>query len=495
MNYTPSFGRGCLLLAGLLPLLLLLTRCQPGDVNPDASVRVAATDTLTLAQVRAMTRTDAPGYIYLSDAGKQGVFNLDLADHATADNTGMVLVTAAGRRYRRQYSGPVSAGWFDVRTNDDDISAELQAAVNATIGELVIPDGQYTQRKEVRLHSNLTLRGNPDKVTITLPTTYVSLTNPVSTTASLENVLIQGINWVVTAKGVGTYGVIAFDGPTILNLTVQQCRSDDRAAEDSTNFLTVKIQAGKTASNIIVRQNDVRAKRIGCEIFNHDNYNVYAGTGIVVTDNTFQDCHFGISLSGPMDDNLVANNYLRNCSLYGIEIAGALRNVRILNNRFEGTFDKFLEGSNDGNGNGSIQGGLVITDNQTVGTCTGGIQLFNAGAAKVSNNVFAMTGRLEIISGSSSGGTYTGNRIESGATHAIICDNAPNNTFQNNSISNKSAQKNLATFRAYGSKSTGISVIGNRFAKGPGGNYLDSYDGAVYAASQNTDENGQLIQQ
>ncbi|XWW43804.1 right-handed parallel beta-helix repeat-containing protein [Fibrella sp. USSR17] len=483
-----------LLSAATVLITLLLANCKPVEVDPDTYIRQAATDTLTLVQVRTFDRLDVPANIFLSDAGKQGFFTLDRTDRSTVDNTGIVIVTANGRRYKRQFTGAANGGWFGISPSDDDIGPELQTAVNATTGELFLPDGQYTQQTEVRMRTNLTLRGTPGKVTITLPKSYVSLLSPINTDPSFDNVTIDGINWVVTAKGEGTYGVISIDGPTINNLTIQNCRSTDEAATASTNFLTVKIHAGKTGKNIIVTQNDVRAKRMAFEIFNHDNFNVYAGTNITVSNNTIHDCEFGISLSGPLDGLMVSENYVKNCSLYGVEIAGASKNVSILNNRFEGTFDKFIEGSNDGNGNGSIVGGLLIAGNQTIGTCVGGIQLFNAGAAQFNHNRLNMTGRLELLSPSSAGGVYESNVIVSSATHAIICDNAPNNTFRDNLISNKPSVENVATFRAYGPKATGVVVANNRFSKGDGGVYFDAVLGAVYSLKANFDETGNIIQ-
>ncbi|WP_375447768.1 right-handed parallel beta-helix repeat-containing protein [uncultured Fibrella sp.] len=481
-------------IASVILLAVILTNCKPVDIDPDTLIRQTATDTITLAQVRAFSRVDVPANFYLTDAGKQGLFVLDRADKTTEDNTGIVLVTANGRRYKRQFTGAANAGWFNILPADDDIGPELQTAINATTGDLFIPDGQYVQQTPVRMRTNLGLRGTPGKVTITLPKSYVSLFSPIDSGPSFDNVSIDGINWVVTATGEATYGVISIDGPTVNNLTIQNCRSSDAAAQASANFLTLKIQAGKMAKNVTIRQNDIQAKRMAFELFNHDNYNVYAGQNITVTGNTIHECTFGISLSGPLDGLMISENYIKNCSLYGVEIAGASKNVNILNNKFEGTFDKFIEGSNDGFGNGLVVGGLVIVGNQTVGSVTGGIQLFNAGAAQFNHNTLNMSGRLELLTTSSAGGVYESNIIVSGATHAIICDNAPNNTFRDNTISNKPSTENVATFRAYGEKATGVIVANNRFSKGTGGVYFDAVSGASYSVTANIDESGKPIQ-
>ncbi|MBO0932074.1 right-handed parallel beta-helix repeat-containing protein [Fibrella aquatilis] len=477
----------------LLAMPLLLSYCKPTEVDPDTLVRTTATDTLSIAGVRSLAKLDIPGTVRITDAGREGVYRLDIADKTSVDNMGTVLVTAGGRRYKRQYVGAANAYWFNVTTDDTDIGPELQAAVDAAV-ELVIPDGTYTQRTTVRLPGNRILRANAGKVTINLPATYVSLASPVSNSLTFGNVTIDGLGWVVSSQEKGTYGVITIDGPTVSNLTIQNCTSTDAAAKDSTNFLTLKIQTGKTANNVLIQNNNIGAKRMAFEIFNHDNFNVYAGTNIRVAGNVVHDCHFGISLSGPMDGNTVVDNELRNCSLYGIEIAGALRNVVITNNRFAGKFDKLIIGSNDGQGNGTLQGGMEVSGNRTLGTCIGGVQLFNAGAANVNRNSLSLTGRLEIISPSSNGGTYNQNVIETTGDNAVICDNAPNNKFLNNTFSNRTNGANIATFRAYGANAQNVTLNGNRIIKGKGGVSFDAVDGATLTATDNINEAGAPIQ-
>jgi hypothetical protein len=469
--------------------------CREPDTGPQFDVRTTSTDTLTIESVRKFNNRSVPGTILITDDGKQGVFKIDQADNSSADNTGTILVTANGARYKRDYTGSASTFWFGITTSDSDIGPKLQTAVDA-VSDLIFPDGTYTQQTEVRIHSGLSIRGNQGRVIINLTKSYVSLANPIDHAKALENVLIDGLSWNVSATGTGTYGVLTVDGPTISNFTVQNCSSTDAAATASTNFLTVKIQAGKTGNNITVQNNFVQAKRMACEIFNHDNYGVYAGKTITVANNNFYSCEFGISLSGPLDGLTVDNNYLKNCSLYGIEIAGASHNVKITNNKFEGTFDKFLIGSNDGSGDkngGTIEGGMLITNNRTVGTCTGGVQFFNAGAATFTNNYFTMTGRLTLQNKSSSGGTYADSEIESSSDIAIVCDNSANNTFTRNVISNQSSRGNTATFQAYGPGATGTKLTSNVMKKSAGGVYYQATEGASIQASQNVDGAGNPI--
>lgn len=479
----------------LLLLSTILMYCQPKDPGPAIVVREMDTDTLTLAQARAVNDRSVPALIYITDAGREGTFRIDLGDSKSADNTGVTLVTANGQRYKREYTGSAKSVWFGISTADTDIGPELQLALNS-VSDLTLSEGSYKQETPARLRSNVAVRGN--RAVISLTKSHISLVSPEDPKLPLENVLIDGLNWNVTPTATATYGVIAIDGPTVANLTIQNCTSTD-AATESNNWLTLKVQAGKTARNILIQNNTVQAKRIACEIFNHDNYGIYAGRQIVIRENTFQNCGLmGISLSGPMDSLTIDKNRIVNCKLYGVEIAGALHNVRITNNTFEGQFDKFIEGSNDGTGpgknGGTIEGGLLISNNLTSGPCTGGIQLFNAGAATFTNNKFQMTGRLELLSKSSSGGTYSGNLIETTLDHAIICDNAPDNVFADNTISNKNSPANFAIFRAYNAGTTNTSISNNTLIKGPGGTYYVAQAGAgSIKASRNKDENGNPI--
>lgn len=94
--------------------------------------------------------------IDISTPGIAGRFNRDTSDTTTADNGGTVIVDAAGRRWKRAFSGDVHITWFGVdglATTDDapKISAAIAAAgkrrvncagVNLGIGStLILPDG------------------------------------------------------------------------------------------------------------------------------------------------------------------------------------------------------------------------------------------------------------------------------------------------------------------------------------------------------------------
>jgi hypothetical protein len=75
-----------------------------------------------------------------------GLFRYDANDTTTADNGGIVIVDAAGNRWKRQYEGnDIYAIWFGVIADDaTDNTTALQAAFNAAANKtLVLPRGTF----------------------------------------------------------------------------------------------------------------------------------------------------------------------------------------------------------------------------------------------------------------------------------------------------------------------------------------------------------------
>ncbi|TMV45669.1 right-handed parallel beta-helix repeat-containing protein [Paenibacillus mesophilus] len=96
---------------------------------------------VTLAELRGGADIRPEDAYYVTDAGMEGIFLYDQADTATPDNTGTVVVTSGGKRFKRVYAGTVSCSWFGAK--GDGITVETQAlqnALNASAGKkLFIP--------------------------------------------------------------------------------------------------------------------------------------------------------------------------------------------------------------------------------------------------------------------------------------------------------------------------------------------------------------------
>jgi hypothetical protein len=86
----------------------------------------------TMTEIRRSSSGAAPEQVYVTDAGRQGVFVADAADQESPDDSAMTLVGPGGRRFKRvTLNGIVDARWFGAIPGDgrDDADA-LQRALD-----------------------------------------------------------------------------------------------------------------------------------------------------------------------------------------------------------------------------------------------------------------------------------------------------------------------------------------------------------------------------
>ncbi|WP_409341704.1 glycosyl hydrolase family 28-related protein [Paenibacillus sp. MBLB4367] len=101
----------------------------------------------TIAQLRAITQPEADVYL-ITDRGHEGHFAYDASDTTSADNTGTVLVTAGGKRFKRLPETEfVSVKWFGAKgdgTTDDSAAIQAANAYAASVhSALCFPYGTY----------------------------------------------------------------------------------------------------------------------------------------------------------------------------------------------------------------------------------------------------------------------------------------------------------------------------------------------------------------
>ncbi|WP_158302167.1 glycosyl hydrolase family 28-related protein [Paenibacillus mesophilus] len=86
---------------------------------------------VTIAELRSLSTAPAEFY-EVTDPGKEGVFRFDPADVSSADDTGLVIVSATGARFKRIFQGAFNVKWFGAKgDNASDDTQSIQAAVDA----------------------------------------------------------------------------------------------------------------------------------------------------------------------------------------------------------------------------------------------------------------------------------------------------------------------------------------------------------------------------
>lgn len=93
----------------------------------------------TLAALRLETAPLTTVRYYMTDSGKEGHWWYDSSDTTTADNTGLVLVSTNGKRFKRIYDNVnVDVKWFDLLGNGTNETTKFQNAIDNTNGKTLL---------------------------------------------------------------------------------------------------------------------------------------------------------------------------------------------------------------------------------------------------------------------------------------------------------------------------------------------------------------------
>lgn len=118
-----------------------------------------------IAGLRMMT-SPVPGELYfIQNPSMEGLFYYDAVDTMSADNTGTVVVSSSGARFKRIIeAGRLNARWFEAKGDGiaDDTNAIRQAiaALSTTGGIVSFPNGRYRLTGTITLPDYITLVGN-----------------------------------------------------------------------------------------------------------------------------------------------------------------------------------------------------------------------------------------------------------------------------------------------------------------------------------------------
>lgn len=112
--------------------------------------------------VRSLSTT--PKTLMVSELGQEGLFRLDETDNTSSDNSGTVLVTKSGKRYKRIIENEVNIRWFGAKGDGiaDDKMA-IQRAIN------------YTKTLSAKAGGNY-------RITVVFPAGFYYLSSPIDVT-------------------------------------------------------------------------------------------------------------------------------------------------------------------------------------------------------------------------------------------------------------------------------------------------------------------------
>ncbi|WP_409345456.1 glycosyl hydrolase family 28-related protein [Paenibacillus sp. MBLB4367] len=124
----------------------------------------------TIAELRAMGTPVSGSIYYVTDTMQEGHFYYDASDTVSPDNTGLVLVSTSGKRFKRIYEGPVNVKWFGAKgdgSTDDTVA--IKAAIDSLIsgGAAFLPASTYIVSATLTItHPNVKIMGSGSSTVI-----------------------------------------------------------------------------------------------------------------------------------------------------------------------------------------------------------------------------------------------------------------------------------------------------------------------------------------
>lgn len=428
----------------------------------------------TVSELRAETSPEEGVAYYVTDPGKEGFFVYDPADASSPDNTGTVLVSTSGVRFKRIVEQSfVNVKWFGAvgdGTTDDT------AAINAAVGDgnvtVYIPEGTYMIRADatsvgqlnagIQAKDNTTIVISPSAVLKALPSatpryTIINIFGKTNVTIEGGGKILGERNEHAGTTGQWGYGIAigGSDHVLVRDLYIADCWGD---ASVVGYYMTQS-----NASRNITFQN------VYCDNNRRQGISVTCAENVRIESSTFVNTHghdpqFGIDLE-PDPGSYVRYVTVTNClfenntggSFTMNGTLGTVEYVEFIGNTLNGpasringllTQNVVLKGNlmsdsiNRGvwiskSTNYSIEGNLIRD-------CNGiGIWLENANSISITNNhLYNIATNTIRLSGTSSYCLVANNVIEesgsaASSTSVMLVDSASFNTIQGNTVQNR----------------------------------------------------------
>jgi len=328
----------------------------------------------------------------------------------------------------------------------DDTEAIRRALKSSTGKQLVFKEGTYMLSQVVKLeNSNVELVGQGVARLVSSERTIFAL-------GDVLNVAFTNLSFESVSKDVSVYyyGLICSHKKSITGLSFRNCTFT--APECSTAGIKLVTDAIGSSVNKIKVSNCTFANlgNMGLEIQNHLNDNVARFSDVNISNNLFRNLglndnkayHYGmaVSFSGNGSDVVVTSNTIVNPYDIGIELAGSIKNIQVLNNTFRDVV-RFNKEANRpvaiiamSSAVGTSYENVKINGNQNTGAADRAyVVLSNMVGATVENNTFNTEWHLQIRN--VSGSKFKGNRIYSRGKCALNMESS-SSTSQDNLFEN-----------------------------------------------------------
>jgi hypothetical protein len=361
--------------------------------------------------------------------------------------------------------------------SDDTVAiTALCNTINSAGGGIIyFPTGTYKLTNYVLVYPNMTFRGDGPSSKITSSTAMVLRA---SGSSIWSNITIQKLNLVTTNAASVYDGIIDFNGQSVSNVLIEDVTLTSTAGE--INTIHFNGLAGNKVNNLRINRCIMPAcTRIAIEIFGYDQV---GSSNIKVSNCTILNpVMMGVSFSGGCRGIICKDNYiLGNNTSNGIEVAGPnMSDITIEGNKLAGSFGAIFGMNNTAP---TVPNNVLINANTSVGTVTGNFHLWNFLGGYFTNNVFNMTGNLDIENSGANNCRIFGNRLTTAFTTVVFVANATGVVICDNVLDNSACAACYGVIQPYNCL---VRAYRNQMFKGGGGGYINPTVGGTYTSYQN----------
>ncbi|TNJ64921.1 hypothetical protein FE784_17990 [Paenibacillus hemerocallicola] len=428
----------------------------------------------TVSELRAETSPEEGVAYYVTDPGKEGFFVYDPSDLSSPDNTGTVLVSTSGARFKRIVEQSfVNVKWFGAA--GDGVTDDT-AAINAAVGDgnvtVYIPEGTYMIRADatsvgqlnagIQAKDNTTIVISPSAILKALPSTTPRYT--IINIFGKTNVTIEGGGKILGERNEHTgttgqwgYGIAIGGSDRVLvrDLYIADCWGD-------ASVVGYYMTQSNAARNITFQN-------VYCDNNRRQGISVTCAENVRIESSTFVNTHghdpqFGIDLE-PDPGSYVRYVTVTNClfenntggSFTMNGTLGTVEYVEFIGNTLNGPASRInglltqnvaLKGNIMSD---SINRAVWISkstyysiEGNLIRDCNGiGIWLENASSISITNNhLYNIATNTIRLSGASNYCLVANNVIEesgsaASSTSVMLVDSASFNTIQGNTVQNR----------------------------------------------------------